>query len=692
MAVSLSISIAQNSQSIDNNTSNVTVKVNIKWTYGSFNRTEKNGYLIIDGTKYTFSSTFNENESTSGSQTIFTKTVNVPHNSDGSKTLACSASFTSGVSSGTVTATASKVLTTIPRKSTLSASNGTLGTAQTLTVTRKSSNFTHTITYKCGSASGTVVSKSNDTSVSFTPPLSLAAQNTTGTSVSITFTITTFNYSTGATIGSSTKTISCAIPASVKPSCTVSVTDAAGYESTYGNPIKGLSKLKVTVSPTIAQGSPIASYSTKANGSTYTAATFTTDVLKSSGTMTISATVKDKRGRSGTASASKTVLDYTEPVIAALTVIRCNSDGTENNQGEFVQAKFTATVTPLNSKNKAVYKIGYKKTSESTYTETTLTAINNVFSVSNQTFIFPADSSNSYDVLLTVTDNFKSMSRHTSASTGFTLMHFGADGKSIGMGKLAEYPLDIGLDTRFNSPVSGKVMGLDKLPAIPADSDLNNYMETGCYAVHSNATAATIANIPVERAGRLEVVSSTGEGIRVTEWSYIRQRFTPYNADNAVWERDITRSADNVWRYYDWYRSTLSKAKSEEIYHGQKVLWGADMASGMYMTNGHTATLAEKVSEQPNGIVLVFCYYNGTSDTNWGFQSFFVPKQLVSLEPGDGHTFQLTNGKYGTVGTKYLYINDDKIVGHVDNNASGTAGTGITFNNAKFVMRYVIGV
>lgn len=692
MAVSLSISIAQNSQSIDNNTSNVTVKVNIKWTYGSFNRTEKNGYLIIDGTKYTFSSTFNENESTSGSQTIFTKTVNVPHNSDGSKTLACSASFTSGVSSGTVTATASKVLTTIPRKSTLSASNGTLGTAQTLTVTRKSSNFTHTITYKCGSASGTVVSKSNDTSVSFTPPLSLAAQNTTGTSVSITFTITTFNYSTGATIGSSTKTISCAIPASVKPSCTVSVTDAAGYESTYGNPIKGLSKLKVTVSPTIAQGSPIASYSTKANGSTYTAATFTTDVLKSSGTMTISATVKDKRGRSGTASASKTVLDYTEPVIAALTVIRCNSDGKENNQGEFVQAKFTATVTPLNSKNKAVYKIGYKKTSESTYTEETLTAINNVFSVSNQTFIFPADSDNSYDVLLTVTDNFKSMSRHTSASTGFALAHVGEDGKSLGLGKLAEYPLDIALDTRFNNPVSGKVMGLDKLPAIPANSDLNNYMETGCYAVHSNATAATIANIPVERAGRLEVVSSTGEGIRVTEWSYIRQRFTPYNADNAVWERDITRSADNVWRYYDWYRSTLSKAKSEEIYHGQKVLWGADMASGMYMTNGHTATLAEKVSEQPNGIVLVFCYYNGTSDTNWGFQSFFVPKQLVSLEPGDGHTFQLTNGKYGTVGTKYLYINDDKIVGHVDNNASGTAGTGITFNSAKFVMRYVIGV
>jgi hypothetical protein len=103
-------------------------------------------------------------------------------------------------------------------------------------------------------------------------------------------------------------------------------------------------------------------------------------------------------------------------------------------------------------------------------------------------------------------------------------------------------------------------------------------------------------------------------------------------------------------------------------------------------------TSAAQISEQPNGIQLVFCYYNGTSDTNWGWQSFFVSKQMVALEPGGGHTFNLTNGKFGTVGTKYVYINDDKIVGHADNNASGTSGTGITFNSAKFVMRYVIGL
>ena len=139
MAVSISISIAQNSQSIENNKSNVTVKVTASWTNGSYNAVvdasgtpEANGWLKVDGTTYRFNSTFNTGKTSSGSQVIFTKTTDITHDSDGKKTLSCSASFTTGVSSGTVTASASKALTTIPRKSTLSVSNGTLGTSQTI--------------------------------------------------------------------------------------------------------------------------------------------------------------------------------------------------------------------------------------------------------------------------------------------------------------------------------------------------------------------------------------------------------------------------------------------------------------------------------------------------------------------------------------------------------------------------------
>lgn len=570
MAVKITISIDQNSQSISANTSNVTVTVRASWTYGSYNALQKSGWLKIDGTTYNFTSSFNTGQTTSGVQTLFSKTVNVAHNSNGAKTLSCSASYTSGVSSGTVTASASKTLTTIPRASSLTASNGTLGTAQTLAITRADSSFKHKITYTCGDASGYAAGSasafSTATSISWTPPISLSSQNTTGTSVSITLILKTYT-SAGVQIGTKTKSISCAIPASVKPSCSVTVTDPTGISDTYGNPVKGLSKFKVVVTPVTSYGSAIASYKTTANSTTYTAASFTTGLLAKSGNLSVSATVTDKRGRSGSASVSKTVLDYLPPVIIKLAVIRCNENGTANDQGEFVQVSFKAAVTTLNNLNTAAYTLKYKRSLDADYTEVGLDEYAGAYEVDGS-YIFAADTGSSYNVEFYATDSHNETKRTTTASTGFVLMHFNSAGTGIGLGKVAELQdgLDVGLDVRFNAPVCGNVMGLNRLPQIPAYSDLNEYMETGSYAVYRNDEASTISNMPVKRAGRLEVYSATGEGIRISEWSYIRQKFYPYNSSNAVWERDITRGEDNVWTFYNWWQSSLTPLASEKVY------------------------------------------------------------------------------------------------------------------------------
>ena len=320
MAVSISIAITQNSQNIANNTSNVTATVTATWSYGSNNRTgECTGSITIDGTKHSFSGIkFNTGQSTSGSQTIMTKTVNVTHNNDGTKTLSCSASFYTGLSSsGTQTASASKTLTTIPRKSTLTVANGTLGTAQTLTITEQSSSFKHKLKYECGSASGWILGGSStfstDNSVSWTPPLSLASQNTTGTSVSVTFTLYTYT-SGGDSVGSNTYTKTLSIPNTndFKPSCSISVSES----TSHGAYVKGLSKLRIVVTPTLSYGSAIDSYSVSANGATYTTATVTTGALSTAGTMTITATVKDKRGRTGSASTTITVVDKSTLTVA----------------------------------------------------------------------------------------------------------------------------------------------------------------------------------------------------------------------------------------------------------------------------------------------------------------------------------------------------------------------------------------
>jgi hypothetical protein len=682
MGVSLYLGYTNNGQNIENNTTNVTVTVVASWTNGSYCLTSKPGFLIIDGTQYNFTSPFNTGRSNSGSVQLFSKTVNVTHESDGTKTLVCAGQYTTGVSSGTIAASFSKVLPTIPRKSTVSATNGTLGTAQTLTVSRHSSGFTHTITYKCGDTTGTICTKSSSTSISWTPPMSLANENPTGTTVSVTLTITTYNGN--ASLGSTTKIITCAIPASVKPSVSISVSNATSSIST--NYIQGMSKVRISISAAGANGSTIKSYKTTFDGKTYTTSSFTSSTITGKGGLLINCTVTDSRGRTGTASTSITVQAYTPPVINILTVHRCDANGTSNDQGGYIKAVCSYSVS--SSGGTPTVKIEYKKTSATTYTTATIT--------SNE-YIFQADTGSSYNVQLVVSDKFNSVKRATTASTAFTLMHWNAEGNGMGIGKISEEEnmLDIGLDARFNNPVYGKALGMDRLPAVPANSDFNDYLDPGCYAVHANDIAKTCKNIPVAVAGRLEVWSATGEGVRLEQYSYLRQRFVPYNRSNPTWEREINRNANNVWTYHEWWRSSLTPTASTNVYYEQKVLWGADMSSGYYMTGGQTADLSEPISDQPHGIMLVFSNYTSSTDTNYGWQCFFVPKIVVAqnLDKGSGHIFNLSSRNFGSTGTKYIYITDTQIKGHDDNNKTGTSTTtGITYANNKFVLRYVIGV
>lgn len=505
MAVSISISITQNSQNVTNNTSNVTAKVTAKWTYGSWNEYNKPGWLTIDGTKYEFSSPFNASGTNSGSQTLFTKTVDVKHTTDGTKTLSCSASYTSGVSSGTVTASASKVLTTIPRASTMAVKSGTiaLGTAMTLLITRHSTNFTHTITYTCGSASGTICTKSTSESISFTPPLTLANQNTTGTSVSLKYTVTTYNGDTS--VGTKTYTQNVGIPSSVVPTCNVSVSDPTGYATTYGGYIQSLSKFQVSVTGTESYGSPIASYSTMANGSSYSSSSFTTDVISNSGTVTIKSSVKDKRGRNGTKDVTINVLAYSSPKITSLSVNRCNEDGTENINGNYVKLTYSCAVTNLNSLNKLSTTIRYKKTSDTTYASKADITASTTVSYTNRSVIVAAESGSSYDIEVSVTDNFDTASKATSVSTAFAFMHFKGE-DSMGLGKIAE--IEGGLDIGFITRLAG---GL-QYPVLPIETDLDN-VKTPNFYIGANVTTYNYNNCPLtEGTFYLEVISMGVDG------------------------------------------------------------------------------------------------------------------------------------------------------------------------------------
>lgn len=146
MAVSSNISITQNSQNIANNKTNITVRVQVTTTGGSYNGYSKLGTCTIDGTTYDFSHNIPQNSTT----TIFEKTLDVTHNNQGEKTVYASFSFQTGISAGTITGSTSKKLTTIPRTSEVSLSKKNFNIGETITIytNRKSTSFTHTAIIK----------------------------------------------------------------------------------------------------------------------------------------------------------------------------------------------------------------------------------------------------------------------------------------------------------------------------------------------------------------------------------------------------------------------------------------------------------------------------------------------------------------------------------------------------------------
>lgn len=105
--------------------------------------------------------------------------------------------------------------------------------------------------------------------------------------------------------------------------------------------------------------------------------------------------------------------------------------------------------------------------------------------------------------------------------------------------------------------------------------------------------------------------------------------------------------------------------------------------------------LIEKISDQPNGIVLIFTPYNSTTGlaVDEKLQSFFISKKTVQVMGSKMHTFYLMDGaNFGTVGAKSLYIADSRITGYANNNLSGTGTSGIKYDNTKFVLRWILGV
>ena len=471
MSVNQSLTLEQVGQSIANNTSKVRIKWTSQQTGSSYNNAPGDKayyYITINGgtrTEHTVAFTLPLNTT----KTILDTTITVNHNPDGTGSIKVETWMDTEISAGVITQTKTLTLDTIPRASAVSApSTWTLGTALKITIGRKSTSFSDKLYYKIGSKSAVRLTGYDGTAgtYSWTPPVSLAANAPNSTKLAATIICETYNGT--AYMGRSECTVTLAIPASVVPTLSVSVTDPTGNKTKYtGYFLQRLSKITVEITGTGAQGSTIKSYSIKVgwsagSGTLYTAsaATGTTGLLPYYGTVYVTCTVTDSRGRTATKSLSYTVSKYSVPTISAISATRCTQNGTASRTGEYGKVTFTAAITPLSNKNTAAYKVQYREYgSTGLWTEVTPTIPTaDKYAPKNISTIFPADTNKRYTVRVVATDAFStSNSSMRDISASFVLQHLAKSKSSVGIGRLCDddktKALQVGLDAYFDKSI-----------------------------------------------------------------------------------------------------------------------------------------------------------------------------------------------------------------------------------------------
>lgn len=203
------------------------------------------------------------------------------------------------------------------------------GTALGVTISRADSSYTHKVTYAFGTRSHTQTGIG--TSASYTIPLAWLDQIPNAVSGTGSVTVETLN-SAGASMGSRSVNFTLTAGAGVVPSAgtlTAALVDGLG-----GAYIQGHSRCKVTLSGYAAgTGATVAAVTITENGSSANANTLTSNLLRTAGTVTFAATVRDSRGRTASTTASITVTAFTDVAITDKTALRCGSDGTEDRTG-----------------------------------------------------------------------------------------------------------------------------------------------------------------------------------------------------------------------------------------------------------------------------------------------------------------------------------------------------------------------
>ena len=441
--------VTENSYSVANNTSNVTVTFSVKgpWAPSFYEWVTYYGIIVDGSVKKTGSSS--PYISTSYVQ-LLTWTGDISHSSDGSKSINVGVYlYQSGPSnylpkqytSSSPLSMGSVALTTIPRASSFGEISGnTIGSNMTVNISRNSSSFTHQLWYKLGNSSWYDLGTGIGSQKVFTISNDLLSQLPSSTSGTLQLCLRTYNGS--AQIGSDVyKNITVYIASSVVPTVGTITLDPADI-SGQNILVQGKNKLTIRVSGcTAGTGSAIKSYTFSGPGiSSTTTSTSATSygTISDTGTLTYTVKVTDNRGRTASKTAKITCHAYSVPYIKPFSAYRCNSNGTANQNGTYVKCNYTIGYSSVNGTNNITVKIMYKKNTASSYSS--VTSLSNSTATSGSHTLNSIDITSTYTIYATITDKYGGSSQ-SSLETVFgaaRIFNIASDGAGIAFGKMSE--------------------------------------------------------------------------------------------------------------------------------------------------------------------------------------------------------------------------------------------------------------
>lgn len=371
---------------------------------------------------------------------IFTRTgyeqIGWSTSDGGSQTYALGATYTANASI-TLYPVWKSLISTFTVTSSVPADGSTTGT---VTITRQSSSYTHTVKVTLGSRSQTFTNIA--TSKTFTIPAAWVDQIPSATSKTGTVIVTTYNGSTE--LGSTSKSFTVTVPSSVKPSLSISGTNQSDNSTVSGWNIlvQGFSKIKLNaINVSAGAGSSITSITFSGEGvsQTGTSTTATSSLLTSAGSKTWKIVVTDARGRTAGVTLTRTVYEYYPTSILSLTAKRSDSSGNSAPaDGTYINAKGTYSFASCNGQNSAtVKKIEYKLHTASSWTSGVASATSGTaytFGGGNISIL------STYDVRMTVTDALGSTAVYTVNVSSVTGVSFGLNGECARFGGPVQYP------------------------------------------------------------------------------------------------------------------------------------------------------------------------------------------------------------------------------------------------------------